>query len=277
MALRKMVDAYPNYRQEIFGGDDIKGYDVYTTVGNEKVGSIYDALVDDSGRFRYFVIDTGFWIFGKKVLVPIGSVQMDYDRHRVYVTGMTKAEVENMPEYNENMTVDYDYEERVRNVFRPKTGADSQSTYDRNTYNYDYDRSLYQANEGNNQKIRLYEERLLTNKERHKTGEVAVGKHVETETAQVSVPIEKERVIIERTSPTNAREVTPGSVDFREGEVARMDVYEESADIQKKAYVREEVNVRKEVERDAVNATETLRREELDVDIEGKPVIDKNS
>lgn len=277
MALRKLTDAYPNYRQDIFGGDDIKGYDVYTTEGNEKIGGVYDALVDDSGRFRYFVIDTGFWIFGKKVLVPIGSVQMDYDRHRLYLTGMTKAEAESMPEYSENMTIDYDYEERVRNVFRPRTGAAAQSTYDRNTYNYDHDRSLYQANEGNNQKITLYEERLLTNKERHKTGEVAVGKHVETETAQVSVPVEKERVIIERTSPTDAREVTPGSVDFREGEVARMDVYEETADIQKQAFVREEVNIRKEVERDAVNATETLRREELDVDVEGKPVIDRNS
>ena len=123
----------------------------------------------------------------------------------------------------------------------------------------------------------MYEERLLTNKERHKTGEVAIGKHVESETAQVSIPVEKERVIIERTSPTDAREVTPGSVDFREGEVARMEVYEETADIQKQAFVREEVTVRKEVERDTVNATETLRREELDVDVDGKPIIDKHS
>ncbi|HEY9607789.1 DUF2382 domain-containing protein [Allocoleopsis sp.] len=277
MTLRKIADAYPNYKQDIFGGDDIKGYDVYTTEGNEKIGSVYDALVDESGSFRYFVIDTGFWIFGKKVLVPMGSVQLDYDQHRVYLTGMTKAEAESMPEYNENMTIDYDYEERVRNVFRPSSSAAAQSTYDRNTYNYDYDRSLYQPNEGNNQKLRLYEERLLTNKQRQKTGEVAVGKHVETETAQVSVPVEKERVIIERTSPTDAREVTPGSVDFREGEVARMEVYEETAEIQKQAFVREEVSVRKEVERDTVNATETLRREELDVDVDGRPIIDKNS
>ena len=84
-------------------------------------------------------------------------------------------------------------------------------------------------------------------------------------------------MIIERTSPTDAREVSPGSVDFREGEVARMEVYEETADIQKQAFVREEVTVRKEVERDTVNATETLRREELDVDVDGRPIIDKNS
>jgi len=282
MALVKLADAYPNYKQEIFGGDDIKGYEVYSAT-DEKIGGIYDALVDETGRFRYLVIDTGFWVFGKKVLAPIGRVRMDYDRRRVYITGLTKDQVERLPEYNDDMTVDYDYEERVRGIYRPTTTATTATTaqvpsssYDRNTYNYEHDRSLYDTDEQNHQKIKLYEERLLTNKQRQKTGEVAVGKHVETETARVSVPIEKERVIIERSNPTDTREVTPGEVDFREGEVARMEVYEETADIQKKAFVREEVSIRKEVERDTVDATETIRREELDIDVDGKPVINRN-
>ena len=281
MALVKLADAYPNYKQEIFGGDDIKGYEVYSAT-DEKVGGIYDALVDETGRFRYLVIDTGVWVFGKKVLVPIGRVRMDYDRRRVYITGLTKDQVERLPEYNDNMTVDYDYEERVRGIYRPTATATTattaqvpSSTYDRNTYNYEHDRSLYDTDEQNHQKIKLYEERLLTSKQRQKTGEVTVGKHVETETARVSVPIEKEQVIIERTNPTDTREVTPGEVDFREGEVARMEVYEETADIQKKAFVREEVSIRKEIERDTVDATETIRREELDIDVDGNPAINK--
>lgn len=283
MPLVKLADAYPNYKQEIFGGDDIKGYDVYTDT-EEKIGGIYDALVDETGRFRYLVIDTGFWVFGKKVLVPIGRVRMDYDRHRVYVTGLTKAQVENLPEYNDTMSVDYDYEERVRGVYRPTaTGATATTasvdrpTYNRDTYNYDEEQPLYAVNEGNNQRIKLYEERLLADKNRAKTGEVVVGKRIETETAQVSVPVEKERVIIERTNPTDTKEVTPGAAAFQEGEVARMEVYEETADIKKQAFVREEVNIRKEVTRDTVDATETLRREELQVDADGNPVIHGNS
>ena len=47
-----------------------------------------------------------------------------------------------------------------------------------------------------------------------------------------------------------------------------MEVYEETADIQKQAFVREEVNIRKEVEMETVEATEILRREELDVKTE---------
>lgn len=275
MALVKLTDFYPNYKQDIFGGDDIKGYDVYAET-NDKVGGVYDVLVDESGRFRYFVIDTGFWVFGKKVLLPVGRARIDYDKHRIFATGMTKEQAENLPEYNENMIVDYDYEERVRNVYRPVNRTATATAYNRDTYNYDQDRELYNINEQDHKTFKLYEERLLANKTRQKTGEVTIGKHVETDTAKVSVPVEKERVIIERTNPTIEREVAPGEADFREGEAARLEVYEESADIQKKAYVREEVGIRKEVERDTVDRTETVRREELDIDTQGKPTVDRD-
>ncbi|MEL6460290.1 MAG: DUF2382 domain-containing protein [Cyanobacteria bacterium J06621_15] len=132
------------------------------------------------------------------------------------------------------------------------------------------------AEVADNDNVKLYEERLVADKERHKAGEVSVGKTVETETAKVAVPIEKERVVIERTTPTDGRAVAPGTVDFSGQEVARMDIYEESADINKEAFVREEVKVHKEVERETVEAQETLRREELDVDVDGNPVIHRN-
>ena len=118
-------------------------------------------------------------------------------------------------------------------------------------------------------KIRLYEERLMVNKQREKAGEVAIGKRVETETAEVAVPIERERIVVERTDAVNGAVVDPNSVDFAGEEIARMDVYEETAEIEKQAFVREEVKVRKEVERDTVEARETVRREELNVDADG--------
>ena len=118
-------------------------------------------------------------------------------------------------------------------------------------------------------KIRLYEERLMVNKQRAKAGEVAIGKRVETETAEVAVPVERERIVIERSDATTGTPVTPGTANFNSGEVARVDVYEETADIEKQAFVREEVKVRKEVETETVQASETIRREELEVDAEG--------
>ena len=275
MPLYRLEDFDPSYR-ETFGGDDIKSMDLYTE-GGEKIGTVADALVDPEGRFRYLVIQTENGVLGKKILLPIGLSRIDYNTNRAYVDGLSKVQVEGLPEYSDRMTVDYDYEEQVRGVYRPQASTSAQgstATYDRDTYNYQQEPSLYQMNEQNHQTLKLYEERLVTSKTRVKTGEVSVGKHVETETARVSVPIERERVVIERVTPTDAgRAVSPSEVNFQEGEVARIEVYEETPDIHKEAFVREEIRVTKVVDHETVETEETIRREELDIDTQGSPVV----
>ncbi|MBD1931917.1 MULTISPECIES: DUF2382 domain-containing protein [Cyanophyceae] len=283
MALLKIEDFDPNYR-DTFGGNDLQGMSVYTEGSNEeKFGNVTDVLVDEEGHLRYLVVDLGFWIFGKKVLLPIGRSRIDYNSDRVYVSGMTREQAEALPEYSDRMTTDYDYEEQVRGVYRaPTTGASvspvADATYDRSSYNYQQEPSLYEINDRDHQTLKLYQERLIANKTRVKTGEVAVGKHIETETARVSVPIEKERVVIERVTPADAGQaVAPGSVNFQEGEVARMEIYEETPDIHKEAFVREEVRVSKVVDRETVDAEETIRREELDVNTTDQTFVDRST
>jgi len=288
MVLYKLEDFDTDY-QTSFDGDDIKGYDVYADRNDEKVGTVNNILVDEAGRFRYLVVDTGFWVFGKQVLLPVGRSRIDQSNRRVYAVGLTKEQAESLPEFSEDLKVDYDYEERVRGVYREQPTQAAAPTvaatpavpatadYDRDTYSYQQEPSLYDMNEQDHQTLRLYEERLVANKTRRKTGEVAIGKRVETETQRVAVPLEQERVVIERQTPTGAgRPVAPGEATFREGEVAHMDIYEETPDIRKEAVLREEVSIRKEVEQDTVNAEETVRREELDLDTQGRPVRDTN-
>ncbi|MEN9520293.1 MAG: hypothetical protein RLZZ381_2881 [Cyanobacteriota bacterium] len=297
MALAKIADLYPNYKEEIFGGEDIKSFSVYDHT-DDKIGSVYDIIVDETGKFRYLVIDTGFWVFGKKVLLPVGRASIDYAQERIYAKDLTKEQVENLPQYDDNMTIDYDYEERVRTVYRgveydnsnpaytnanvantnATAGYDS-SAYNRDTYSHDREPNLYHHAEvetDGRQSLKLYEERLVAHKERLLAGTVKIGKKVETETASVSVPVEKERVVIERTTPTSGTPVAPGEVTFGDAEVARIEVYEETADVEKQAFVREEVKVHKEVEQDTVTARETIRREELDVETDGDAVINKD-
>lgn len=84
------------------------------------------------------------------------------------------------------------------------------------------------------------------------------------------MPIEKERVVIERITPTAAESVVDSNtVQFQEGEVARIEIYEETPDIRKEAFVREEVRVKKVIDQELVEASETIRREELDIRTEG--------
>ncbi|MBD2742024.1 DUF2382 domain-containing protein [Coleofasciculus sp. FACHB-1120] len=295
MPLLKLTEFDPNY-SETFEGDDLHGMGVYSESStDDKIGTVSEILVDEEGHFRYLVVDLGFWIFGKKVLLPIGRSRIDYDTDRVYAIGMTREQAEALPEFNEATATDYDYEERVRGVYRaPSTGVSATSTtatpvdtsyaagtpsydtYNRDTYNYQQEPALYGLNDRDHQTLRLYQERLIANKTRVKTGEVAVGKHIETETARVSVPVEKERVVIERVTPADAgTPVAPGQADFHEGEVARMEIYEETPDIHKEAFVREEVRVKKVVDHETVNAEETIRREELDVNTDGQATINR--
>jgi len=285
MTLVSLKETYPDYR-ETFSDNNLSHLDDYSVYaqGEDKVGSIEDGLFDDAtGQFRYLIVDTGVWIFGKKVLLPIGKAQFDNDKKRVYVHSLTKEQVENLPEYNGD-AVDYDYEERVRGVYREnavgQSAAVAQSApvegraYTQENYSYDYDADLYTApeTEDRNQPIRLYEERLVADKSRVKAGNVTVGKRVETETAQVSIPVEKERVVIERTAPTTTAAVATDHV-FEDGEVARVDVYEEQASVRKEAFVREEVSVRKESTEEMVSEKTTIRREELDVDTDDRAEV----
>lgn len=268
MPLYKLEDFDPQYRQT-FNGEDVKSMDLYTESGNH-IGKIADALVDNEGRFRYLVIDSGIAnSSGKQILLPIGLSRIDYNAQRVYVDGLSKEQVERLPEYNERIVVDYDYEEQVRGVYRQQS---SPQNIDRSTYNYQQEPALYDLSEQNHQTFKLYEERLVANKNRVKTGEVAVSKHIETETATVAVPITKERVVIERSTPSTIGQiVSPSEIDFQSGEVARIELYEEKPEFHKETFVREEVKVSKIVDRDTVEAQETIRREELDINTEGNP------
>lgn len=299
MALFKIEDFNPNYRQQAFNGEEIKGLNVYAGSTEEKIGTIHDVLVDETGHFRYLVIDTGFWIFGKKVLLPVGRCNVDVNAQRINAMGLvSKEQAEKLPEYSDDMTVDYDYEEQVRRIYRTpnvETSAPVEMTppveasgvsqmlhsiesrttnYDRSNYTYEQEPEMYNIDEQSHQKLKLYEEKLVADKRRQLAGEVSIGKRVETETVKASVPVEKERIVIERSTPKNIDQVVnPTDAVFHEGEVARMEVYQETADIQKQAVVREEVTIKKEVQQDVLKAQETIRREELEVDVDENPGI----
>jgi uncharacterized protein (TIGR02271 family) len=284
MPLQRISEFDTDYHNTI--GKDIKGMGIYVQGTDEKIGTVSDAVVDEQGEFRYLIVDLGFWIFGKKVLLPIGKSRIDSTADRVYVVGMTREQAEKLPEYHEHTALDYDYEERVRGEYRTPsvessasldaTGGLTAPVYDRNNYTYAQEPDLYDVSAHDDQTFKLYGERLVASKQRRKTGEVAIGKHVETETARVSVPVEKERIVIERVTPKDAGKVVSAeTANFREGEVAHMELYEEVADVQKEAFVREEIRVQKVVDKETVEVQESIRREELDVDTDGTPIVKK--
>jgi uncharacterized protein (TIGR02271 family) len=119
--------------------------------------------------------------------------------------------------------------------------------------------------------IQLREEQLKVDKHREQTGEVQVRKEVVTERQQVSVPVEREEVVIERR-PAHGQ--TAGSIKAEE---IRIPVSEEKVNVDKETVVKEEVKVGKRTVQDTKTVSGEVKREELrveekgDVNVKGNP------
>jgi uncharacterized protein (TIGR02271 family) len=122
--------------------------------------------------------------------------------------------------------------------------------------------------------IKLYEERLIAEKAREKVGGVAINKRIETEQVEVAIPVERERVQIERIIPIEGTAIPVEDVQFGSGQV-RMETYEQMPQVSKEAFVREEVEITKEIDRETATAKEKLRHEELDIHTE-RLSVDRN-
>ena len=98
------------------GSADLTGYGVEALDGG--IGKI-DEASNDVGA-SYVVVDTGPWIFGKKVLLPAGVIsRLDAADEKVYVN-RTKEQIKNSPEFDPDSYRDQTYRERARRVLRPR-------------------------------------------------------------------------------------------------------------------------------------------------------------
>jgi hypothetical protein len=94
---------------------DLDGFSVEAKDG--KVGKVDEATHEAGGSF--LIVDTGPWIFGKKVMLPAGVVErIDPESETVFVD-LTKDEIKNAPEYDENTgRDDKDYRRRLGDHYR---------------------------------------------------------------------------------------------------------------------------------------------------------------
>lgn len=113
----------------------------------------------------------------------------------------------------------------------------------------------------------LVEEELSVEKHAREAGPVRVRKDVVTEEKQVTVPVTREEVHVERVPSTG--EAGAGTSAFREQEVT-MPVREEEIEIHKRPVVKEEVRVSKQARQEEKSASATLRKEVADVDEGGR-------
>ena len=94
-------------------GKNVVGYGVEAIDGS--IGKVDDATYDVSGSF--IVVDTGPWIFGKKVMVPAGVIKtVDHDEEKVFVH-RTKDEIKSAPEFDDSLATDDEYRGRLGSYY----------------------------------------------------------------------------------------------------------------------------------------------------------------
>jgi hypothetical protein len=103
------------YRDTTIGTANLIGYKVEAIDGS--IGSI-DEATNEVGA-SYIVIDTGPWIFGKKVMLPAGVIdRVDTDEETVYVN-RTKDEIKDAPEFDESRYRDDAYRDELGGYYGP--------------------------------------------------------------------------------------------------------------------------------------------------------------
>jgi hypothetical protein len=92
---------------------DLTGYKVEATDGS--IGKV-DESTADAGK-SYIVVDTGPWIFGRKVILPAQTIQtIDLDNEVVY-TDRTKDEIKNSPEFDPDRGIDESYRSQLGDYY----------------------------------------------------------------------------------------------------------------------------------------------------------------
>jgi hypothetical protein len=94
---------------------DLSGFGVEAVDGS--IGKVDEATYDVGAS--YVVVDTGPWIFGKKVMLPAGVVRgIDETEEKVFVN-RTKEQIKNAPELDESLASDEAYRKDLGAYYGP--------------------------------------------------------------------------------------------------------------------------------------------------------------
>ncbi|MEX1020319.1 MAG: PRC-barrel domain-containing protein [Litorilinea sp.] len=100
---------------------EMLGYNISAQDG--EIGHVEDFYFDTNEvgetawTVRYMVVDTGFWIFGRKVLIaPDALGTPDWD-HKLMPVAMTKEQIKDSPEMQAGQPVTREYERNLRSYY----------------------------------------------------------------------------------------------------------------------------------------------------------------
>ena len=266
--------------------DQYQGYEVYDRNG-DKIGKVDDLFVDENDQPEYIGVKMGF-LGTRSTLIPWEIATVDENDRRIEVSA-DKAQAKEGPSFDDDEDITPDYEQRVYShyglqhthgerggygeYYGDETGEVGPGMRMGDTETGEF-REHGREQEGVNQpgddlededelRVQRSEEELRAGTREREAGKMNVRKRVRTDREQVRVPKKREEVSVERV-PVN-EEGTGAEIGDDEVSVP---VVEEEVVTDKRAVVKEELRIRKDVVEDEEVVEEDVRKEEVDVDDE---------
>jgi hypothetical protein len=103
------------YSSTFISQPELTGFSVEALDGG--IGKV-DSATYEAGQ-GYLIVDTGPWIFGKKVMLPAGVIRdVDLDTETVFVN-RTKDQIKNAPEFDDDKYRDSKYRDELGGYYGP--------------------------------------------------------------------------------------------------------------------------------------------------------------
>jgi uncharacterized protein (TIGR02271 family) len=236
--------------------DRFADYTVYDS-NVEKIGKVDDLFVDGNDRPDYIGVKMGF-LGTHSTLIPFEMATVN-DERKTIVLSTDKETAKNGPSFDDDREITSEFEIEVYSYYGLQQSG---STEERGTYSdYSGTTNGTDVDERDELTVQRTEEELVAGTREVEAGSMRVRKRVRTDREQIEVPTRREEVSVERVPVSG--EATEAKIG--EDEVV-VPVTEEEVVVGKRAVVKEEVRVRKDVAEDTEVVEEDVRREEIDVE-----------
>lgn len=251
--------------------DRVIGATAYDSTG-DKLGKVGQVYVDtDSGRPLWASVNTG--LFGmSESFVPLENASFEGDELRV---AYDKDRVKDAPRVEADREISEEEQSQLWEYYG-LSGSSSGTDFDTTgttgtTGGFDSTRGAGHDTSGpdTDDAMTRSEEELSVGKRSVETGRARLRKHIVTENQTVTVPVEREEVVLEREPITDANvgdAMRGGDLTEEEHEVT---LHEEQVVVDKQTVPVERVRVGKETHVENERVSEDVRKEQIEFDKDG--------
>lgn len=226
---------------------------------NRKIGKVDGVWEDSTGQPAFLSIRTGWLGLGRSHFVPAHSAEVN-ERGKTIRLPYDEDTVKRSPDFDAKSDLDPSTETSVYHYY----GTQGMSFPEAETRDWSTAAPQAAPEGAAGEGIQLKEEQLHVGKRTEEAGGVRLRKVVRTETVNEPVELQREDIEIERVPAASEH---PADTAFGEGEMF-IPLRRERAEVSKTAKATEEVRARKTTERDQETISDSIRKEDVEVEKE---------